>query len=164
MCTAFICIIKVRRHLHANTNEAGRGEAYVNICLDCNTRQNVVIHGASEWFSLKCLHCYTCFALACLAHVFVLMWTRLIGASTSACEHKTRQAEVRHMRTYALIATRGKMLSFTEPVNDSLWSTDSRWIAFVQPQTKQMQFSSPRLHVYIATLASPGPASCVFLS
>ncbi len=45
--------LKVRPHLHANTNEAGRGEAYANICLDCNTRQNVVICRVSEWFSLK---------------------------------------------------------------------------------------------------------------
>ncbi len=78
-----------------------QGEAYANICLDCNTRQNVVVCRATECFSLKyqlqadsvCLasdwteavflslvthlHCYACLALACLAHVFVLMWTRL---------------------------------------------------------------------------------------
>ncbi len=89
--------IKVRPHLHANTNVAGRGEAYTNICLDCNTRQNVVVRRASEWFSLKYrlqadsvlsssdqteavflssvtrLHCYACLALACLTHFFVLM-------------------------------------------------------------------------------------------
>ncbi len=29
--------VKVHPHLHANTNEAGRGEAYANICLDCNS-------------------------------------------------------------------------------------------------------------------------------
>ncbi len=40
--------VKVRPHLHANTNEAGRGEAYANICLDCNTRQNVVVCRVSE--------------------------------------------------------------------------------------------------------------------
>ncbi len=55
------------------------------------------------------------------------------------------------------------MLSFAEPVNDSLWSTDSRRIAFVRPQTEQRQFSSPWLHVYIATHASPWPALHTFL-
>ncbi len=59
---------------------------------------------------------------------------------------------------YALIAARGKMLSFAEPVNDY-----SRRIAFVRPQTEQRQFSSPWLHVYIAMHASPQPASHVFL-
>ncbi len=44
--------LKVRPHLHINTNEAGLGEAYTNICLDCNTRQNVVIRQASEWGSV----------------------------------------------------------------------------------------------------------------
>ncbi len=97
---------KVRPHLHANTNEAGRGEAYANIYLDCNTRQNVVICRGSEWFSLKYqlqvdsvrsasdqteavflssttrLHCYTCLASACLERVFVLMWTRLYSYTT----------------------------------------------------------------------------------
>ncbi len=76
---------------------------------------------------------------------------------------QTRQAKAKHTRTYALIATRGKMLSFAEPVTDSLWSTDSRQIAFIRPQTEQRQFSSPRLHVYIATHASLRPASCTFL-
>ncbi len=94
-------IVKMRPHLHANTNEAGRGEAYTNICLDCNTRQNVVIRQASEWFSLKyrlqvdrvCsasdrteavflslvtrLHCYAHLASVFLMCIFVLMWTRL---------------------------------------------------------------------------------------
>ncbi len=63
---------------------------------------------------------------------------------------QTRQAEARHMQTYALIAIRGKMLSFAEPVNDSLWSTDSRRIAFVRPQTEEAVFLSSvtRLHCY----------------
>ncbi len=89
----------MRPHLH--TNEAGWGGAYANIRFDCNTRQNVVVCRASEWFSLKYrlqadsvhlasdrteavflssvthLHCYACLASACLARVFVLMWTRL---------------------------------------------------------------------------------------
>ncbi len=93
-------LLKARPHLHANTNEAGRGEAYANICLNCTTRQNVVVRWASEWFSLKYrlqadsvrsvsdrtegvflssvtrLHYYTCLASACLARVFVPMWTR----------------------------------------------------------------------------------------
>ncbi len=93
--------LKVRPHLHTNTNEAGQGEAYANICFDCNKRQNVVIRRASEWFSLKYRlqadnvrsasdrteavflssvtrpHCYACLASACLARVFVLMWTWL---------------------------------------------------------------------------------------
>ncbi len=94
-------------------------------------------HKIAAWYLYRCVH--------------ICMWTQ------------TRQAEARHMRTYALIATRGKMLSFAEPVNDSLWSANSRQIAFVRPQTKQRQFSSPRLHIYIATHASPWPASCVFL-
>ncbi len=88
--------------------------------------------------------------------------------SLKRCVHictqtQTRQAEERHIRTYALIATRGKMLSFAEPVNDSLWSTDSRWIAFIRPQTKQRQFSSPWLHIYIATHATLRPTSRMFL-
>ncbi len=98
-----LVLLKVRPHLHANTNEAGWGEAYANICLDCNTRQNVVIRRASEWFSLKYrlqadsvrsasdrteavflalvthLRCYACLALACLARIFVVMWMRLKG-------------------------------------------------------------------------------------
>ncbi len=40
--------VKVRPHLHANTNEAGRSEAYANICLDCNTRQNVVVRRSTS--------------------------------------------------------------------------------------------------------------------
>ncbi len=76
---------------------------------------------------------------------------------------QTRQAEARHARTDALIATWGKMLSFAEPVSDSLWSTDSRRIAFVRPQTEQRPFSSPRLGVHIATHALPRPASRAFL-
>ncbi len=95
------CKLKVRPHLHTHTNEAGRGEEYANICLDCNTRQNVVVCRASEWFSFKYrlqadsidsasdrteavflssvthLHCYACHASACLTRVFVLMWMRL---------------------------------------------------------------------------------------
>ncbi len=47
-----IACLKVRPHLHANTDEAGRGGAYANIRFDCNTRQNVVVCRASEWFSL----------------------------------------------------------------------------------------------------------------
>ncbi len=102
--------LKVRLHLHANTNNAGRGEAYANICLDCNTRQNIVVRRASEWFSLKYrlqvesvrsasdraeavflssvthLHCYACLALACLARVFVLMWTRLYIPDFIPCD------------------------------------------------------------------------------
>ncbi len=94
---------KVRPHLHANTNKAGWGEAYVNICLDSNMRQNVVVRRVSEWFSLKYrfqadsvssasdrteavllssvthLHCYVCLVSACLALVFILMRTRLLG-------------------------------------------------------------------------------------
>ncbi len=89
--------VKVRPHLHMNTNEAGRDEAYANISLDCNTRKNVVIRRANQWFSLKYrlqadsvrsasdqteavflssvtrLHCYTCLASAFLGHIFVLM-------------------------------------------------------------------------------------------
>ncbi len=99
--------VKVRPHLHANANEASRGEAYANICLDCYTRQNVVICRASEWFSLKYrlqadsvrsasdqteavflssvtrLHCY-----ACLARIFVLMWMH-INSVTSVCTSVT---------------------------------------------------------------------------
>ncbi len=44
----FDLAVKVHPHLHANTNEAGQGEAYTNICLDCNTRQNVIVRQASE--------------------------------------------------------------------------------------------------------------------
>ncbi len=108
---AYVCgsgmNLKVRPHLQANTNEAGWGKAYTNICLDCNTRQNAVICQASEWFYLKYriqadsvrsasdrtetvffssvthLHCYACLASACLAHVFVLMRMRLYASSTS---------------------------------------------------------------------------------
>ncbi len=86
---------KVCPHLHANTNEAGRGEAYANRCLDCNMRQNVVVRRASEWFSLK-------------------YWFQA----------------------------------------DSVHSTSDR---------TQRQFSSPWLHVYIATHASPRSASRTFL-
>ncbi len=99
--------LKVRPHLHTNTNEA-----YANICLDCNTMQNVVFCRASEWFSLKYqlqadsirsasdraeavflssvtrLHCYACLALACLVRVFVLMWTRLNISSNVRGEAK----------------------------------------------------------------------------
>ncbi len=100
-CLQYVHHIKVRPHLHANTNEAGQGEACATRCHDCKTRQNVVVHRASEWFTLKYwlqadsvhlasdrtdavflssvtrLHCYACLASACLAHVFVLMWMRL---------------------------------------------------------------------------------------
>ncbi len=93
--------LKMRPHLHANTNEAGRGEVFANICIDCNTRQNVVVCRANEWFSLKYrlqvdsvrsasdrieavflspvtrLHCCACLASAWLGRVFVLMWTGL---------------------------------------------------------------------------------------
>ncbi len=101
-------IVKVRPHLHVNTNETGWGEAYANICFDCNMRQNVVIYGASEWFSLKYrlqpdsvrsasdqteavflssvtrLHYYAYLASACLAHIFDLMWTWLKPAPKNA--------------------------------------------------------------------------------
>ncbi len=113
-------ILKVRPHLPANTNEAGRGEAYSNICLDYNMMQNVVVRRASEWFSLKYqlqadnvrsasdqteavflslvtrLHCCACLVSACLARIFVLMWTRLkkleklakFGGGLSTCSYK----------------------------------------------------------------------------
>ncbi len=106
----------VRPHLHTNTNKAGWGEAYANICLDCNTRQNVVVHRGSEWFSLKYrlqadsvrlasdwteavflslvtrLHRYACLASARLTHIFVLMWTRLyripwLFVIPESCQH-----------------------------------------------------------------------------
>ncbi len=96
------------------------------------------------------------------------LWITYKSQVALRCVHictrtQTRQVEARHTRTYVLIATRGKMLSFAESVNDSLWSTDSRRIAFIRPQTNQRQFSSPGLHVYIATHASSRPASRAFL-
>ncbi len=151
----------VRPHLHANTNEAGRDETYANICLDCNTRQNVVVRRASEWFSLKYrLQADSVGSASDRTEAFSSPWLRCVHICTQT---QTRQAKARHTRTYALIATRGKMLSFAEPVNDSPWSTYSRRIAFVRPQTEQRQFSSPRLYIYITTHASPWSASRAFL-
>ncbi len=45
---------------------------------------------------------------------------RLLRCVHICTRTQTMQAEARHMRTSALIATRGKMLSFAEPVNDPL--------------------------------------------
>ncbi len=150
--------LKVRPHLHGNTNKAGWGEAYTNICLDCNTRQNVVIHRASEWFSLKYrlqadsvrsasdwteavflssvtrLHCYACLASACLVRVFVLMWTQLY------------------------ILKWGKLIKIwhlhqNEWWTHSLWSTNSRRIVFVLCRpisaSGQMQHAAFLWHVHI---------------
>ncbi len=62
---------------------------------------------------------------------------------------QTRQAKARRMWTYALIATRGKILSFAEPVNDSLWSTNSRCVHSASDRTEAVFLSSvTRLHCY----------------
>ncbi len=116
-----------------------------------------ILSNVGNWPNVKGCLFDTNDLFARIRHVWTLMCIHICTRT------QTRQAEARHTRTYALIATRGKMLSFAEPVKDSLWSTDSRWIAFVRPQTKQRQFSSPQLHVYIATHASPRPASRAFL-
>ncbi len=93
---AHVCVQKIQLK-GASTSAC----EHKHICLNCNTRQNVVVCQASEWFSLKyrlqadsvCsdsdwteavflssvtgLHCYTCLISACFARIFVLMWTRL---------------------------------------------------------------------------------------
>ncbi len=79
---------------------------------------------------LHSLQCETrCRQLQRLSHKSLHAARRRRQCALLRCVHicmrtQMRQAEARHMRTYALIATRGKMLSFAEPMNDSLWSTD----------------------------------------
>ncbi len=135
--------VKVRPHLHANTNDTDRGEADANICLDCNTMQNVVVCGASEWFSLKyklqadsvCsasdrteavflssvtrLHCYECLASACVTRVFVSMWMQLNASTTS------------HTRNAVLLRWWEHEVAFTHPVPKFGKGTSSKIITFI---------------------------------
>ncbi len=162
----------MRPNLHANTNEAGWGEAYANICLNCNTRQNVVIPRVSEWFSLKYrlqadsvrsasdqteavflssvtrLHCYTCLLGLPCTHFCSNVDAALEAEASRGTAWNPCHAVPCSKECFSVSARCGMFYPYCAWGGEFLGlgllsSTNSRWLGSRQPRRHAARFVAP---------------------